>query len=270
MADPVARHSTPARGRPWAIAHRGASHLAPENTLSALRSALALGADMVEVDVRRTADGALVLLHDAILTRTTDVVRVFPSRAPWRVQDFTLDEVRALDAGSWKSTTFTGEVVPTLDEAWEVLHRAGRRLLVEVKEPAVHRGIERDVVAFLRGVAAGSDAGRVIVQSFDLGAMRRLAHEAPEVPTGVLVPLPARDLRAVASWAAYLNPHHRFLDDRYLDAVRAAGLRCLPWTVDRPRAIRRLLRAGVDGVISNRPDLVRSVRAPSVGAHRAD
>jgi glycerophosphoryl diester phosphodiesterase len=267
MADPFARHSRPARGRPWAIAHRGASHLAPENTLSAVRSALALGADMVEVDVRRTADGALVLMHDATLARTTDAVRVLPSRAPWRVQDLTLDEIRALDAGSWKSSTFAGEVVPTLEEAWEVTDRAGTQLLVEVKEPAAHPGIERDVAELVR--AHGGRAG-VVVQSFDTPAMHRLVHEVPGLDVGVLTPVPARRLPALASWATYLNPHHRLVDNAYLDRVHAAGLTCLPWTVDDPRRIRRLLRAGADGVISNRPDLVRAVRAPSVGAHRAD
>lgn len=267
MADPFARHSRPARGRPWAIAHRGASHLAPENTLSAVRSALALGADMVEVDIRRTADGALVLMHDATLARTTDAVRVLPSRAPWRVQDLTLDEIRTLDAGSWKSSTFAGEVVPTLEEAWEVTDRAGTRLLVEVKEPTAHPGIERDVADLVRSRGVGTG---VVVQSFDTPAMHRLVHEVPGLRVGVLTPVPARRLPALATWATYLNPHHLLVDDAYVDRVHAAGLTCLPWTVDDPRRIRRLLRAGVDGVISNRPDLVRAVRAPSVGAHRAD
>lgn len=217
---------------------------------------------MVEVDVRRTADGALVLMHDATLRRTTDAVRAFPSRAPWRVQDLTLDEIRTLDAGSWKSLTFGGEVVPTLDEAWEVMDRAGKGLLVEVKEPAVDPRIERDVAEFVRRHAGGG----LVVQSFDLGAMHRLAHEVPSAALGVPVPVTARELPALATWATYLNPLHRFVDVGYVEAVHSAGLRCMPWTVDNPRAIRRLLRAGVDGVISNRPDVVRAVRATGVMA----
>src|SRR5690349_20560695 len=111
MAPPVPLQPPPV-GQPWVVAHRGASHVAPENTLSALRSALAAGAEMVEVDVRRTADGALVLLHDQSLMRTTDVEVLYPSRAPWRVQDFTLDEICGLDAGAWWSPTYAGESVP--------------------------------------------------------------------------------------------------------------------------------------------------------------
>lgn len=271
MAAPVAPLPPPV-GRAAAIAHRGASHVAPENTLSALRSALAMGADMVEVDVRRTADGALVLMHDETLARTTDVELLFPTRAPWRVQDLTLDQVRRLDAGAWKSSTYRGEPVPTLEEALEVIDRAGSRLLIEVKEPAGQPGIETDVASLLRARRRphGRRAERVVVQSFDLAAMHRFAWEAPEVPTGVLLQVPRRDLAAVAGWASYVNPHHRLVDARYVDALHAAGMRCLSWTVDSPRGIRRLLRAGVDGVISNRPELVRAVRAVKVGGQPAD
>ena len=82
------------------VAHRGASGRAPENTLTALAAAVADGADLLEFDVRRTRDGALVLMHDTTLTRTTDARRVFPGRAPWLVSDFSLAELRRLHAGA--------------------------------------------------------------------------------------------------------------------------------------------------------------------------
>lgn len=271
MAAQVASHQPPV-GHAAAIAHRGASHVAPENTLSALRSALASGADMVEVDVRRTADGALVLMHDETLARTTDVELLLPTRAPWRVQDLTLDQVRALDGGSWKSPTYRGEPIPTLSEALEVIDRAGSRLLIEIKEPASQPGIEADVAQLLRARRAARPGlpEHVVVQSFDLAAMHRFAWEAPEVPTGVLLQVPARELPRVAGWASYVNPHQRLASARYVDTLHAAGLRCFSWTVDSPRAVRRLLRAGVDGVISNRPEVVQAVRAVGVGGQRAD
>lgn len=249
------------------IAHRGASHVAPENTLSALRSALAAGADMVEVDVRRTADGALVLLHDESLARTTDVEVQHPTRAPWRVQDFTLAEVRALDAGAWWSPTYVGEPVPTLAEALEVVGRARSRILIEVKQPKLSPGIEREVAALLRG-RRGVEV-QAVVQSFDTEAMHRFAWEAPHVPTGLLAPIRRERLHRVAGWASYLNPNHRLVDRGHVDAIHAAGMQCLPWTADAPRAIRRLLRAGADGVISNRPEVARAVREVEVGRQRA-
>jgi glycerophosphoryl diester phosphodiesterase len=256
------------QGQPWAVAHRGASHLAPENTLSALRSALARGADMVEVDVRRSADGALVLLHDESLRRTTNVAHVLPGRAPWRVADLTLPEVRGLDAGRWKSPTFTGEVVPTLEEAWDLVRRAGARLLLEVKQPADQPGIMHDVGRLLDERPGAP--GQVVVQSFDSFAVLDFAMARPHVPVGLLAPVAPDDLRHVAPWASYVNPHHRRVTRDYVRAVHEHGMRCVPWTVDDPRRVRRLIDAGVDGVISNRPGVVMRVRRALVGRHPAD
>lgn len=98
------------------IAHRGASGYVPENTLAAVRPGVEQGADLVEIDVQRSADGALVVMHDTTLARTTDVEEVFPDRAPWDVGDFTLAELRLLDAGSWFGHEFAGEPVPTLEQ----------------------------------------------------------------------------------------------------------------------------------------------------------
>src|SRR5690349_18169844 len=95
-----------------AVAHRGASDRAPENTLSAVRLGADLGADAIEVDLQRTRDGALVLLHDSGLARTTDAAVRFRDRGPWSVGSMTLAEVKRLDAGSWKSSRWTGERVP--------------------------------------------------------------------------------------------------------------------------------------------------------------
>ncbi len=254
------------------MAHRGASHRAPENTLSALRSALALGADMVEVDVRRTADGALVLVHDGALDRTTDVAHRFPRRAPWRVRDMTLAEVGTLDAGTWKSSTFAGEHIPTLEESLAVMLRAGSRLLLEIKQPAEYPGIMTEVAEVLRATKrlAPRTPASVVVQSFDTVAVRAFARECPGIPVGVLSPVPAHELPEVATWASYVNPHHRLVHRGYVQALHAAGLRCLPWTADDPSRLRRLLRAGVDGVISNRPDLVRGVASVPMGVRPAD
>ena len=272
MAPPVDRLLRPAgetpAGPPWVVAHRGASHLAPENTLSAVRSALARGADMVEVDVRRTADGALVLLHDATLERTTNVAQIFPARSPWWVQDFTLAEIRRLDAGRWKASTFTGEAVPTLDEAWEAVRRAGAGLLVEVKQPATQPRIMADVSELL--TRRPPAPGQVVVQSFDAFAVLDFADHRPDIEVGLLAPLSVGDLEHVAPWASYVNPHHRRVTRDYVSAVHDHGLRCVPWTVDDPERMRWLMRLGVDGVISNRPGVAMRVRATPVGGHRAD
>lgn len=108
------QENLPTRG---VCAHRGASHSHPENTLAAIDEAVRLGAQQIEIDVRRTADGHLVLMHDATVTRTTDAAEKFPGKASYQVTDFTLAELQTLDAGGWKAPRFAGEKIPTLKEA---------------------------------------------------------------------------------------------------------------------------------------------------------
>ena len=117
------------------IAHRGARHVAPENTLAALRAGIERGADMVEIDVQRTKDGRLVLMHDRDLVRTTNVEKVFPKKKSYDVADLTWAEVRKLDAGAWKRAKFAGERVPTLKQAIRLVYRERAGLLVEIKSP---------------------------------------------------------------------------------------------------------------------------------------
>lgn len=241
------------------IAHRGASARAPENTLAAIREAAAMGADAVEVDVQRTRDGALVLLHDATLGRTTDVAARHPGRAPWSLGSFTLPDVRRLDAGSWKSRRYAGERVPTLRETLRTVGQLGDlRLLLELKLPERHPGIVADLSRVLRVAEVDGliDLRRVVVQSFDVSAVKELKARCPELTVGILGLPPRAHLPALGSWASQVNPHHAALDSSYVEAVHANGMRCLTWTVDRPFAMRRAIRAGVDGVITNKPDLL--------------
>jgi glycerophosphoryl diester phosphodiesterase len=237
------------------VAHRGASAYAPENTLAAVRQAVELGCGLVEVDVQRTRDGALVLLHDVDLGRTTDAARVLPHRAPWRVADLTHDELSRLDAGSWLSPAYAGERIPTLGETVDVLATGDAGLLLEVKHPARYPGITRDVAAVLRA----RPHGRVVVQSFDHAAMHELACLEPSLSIGLLGHPGARRLPALGTWASQVNPHHRRATPSYVEAVHAAGMTCLVWTVDRVPEIQRALALGVDGVITNRPDVARQV-----------
>lgn len=247
------------------IAHRGASADAAENTLAAVRRAIALGADLVEVDVQRTRDGALVVVHDTTLERTTDVRRVLPDRAPWRVADLTLDELRTLDAGSWRSAAEAGEPVPTLDEVIRLLRPSRTGLLLELKAPHLYPGIVSDVVATLRSVPGYVDAavaeGRLVVQSFDFAAMKDHKTQEPSIPVGLLGTPSRSNLPALATWADQVNPSHFSVDKAYVDHVHRLGRRCLVWTVNRGPAMRRALRMGVDGVITNRPAALARVLA---------
>ncbi|GAA5081268.1 glycerophosphoryl diester phosphodiesterase [Thermocatellispora tengchongensis] len=244
------------------VAHRGASAYAPENTLAAFELAAGQGADMFELDVQETKDHELVLMHDTTLTRTTDAERVFPGLAPWRVGDLTLDQIRRLDAGSWFSPEYEGERVPTLGEALREMDDSGLGLLLEIKAPRLYPGIEERVAAELRRHPGWPESGRVVVQSFDWGSMRAFHRLLPGVPIGLLgTPSPA-ELRELAAFADQINPPYATLTAAYVRRVHRLGMRVFAWTVDSPEGMRRVLSYGVDGVISNRPDVLHDVIRP--------
>ena len=122
------------------VAHRGASLKAPENTLSAMTQAVADRADLVGIDVALTADGVPVVIHDDTLARTTDVETAFPGRKPWWVDDFTLAEIRSLDAGTWRAAAYSGEQVPTLKRVLRELVDSPTGMLLEIKRPDIYGG----------------------------------------------------------------------------------------------------------------------------------
>ncbi|GIH95795.1 hydrolase [Planobispora siamensis] len=252
-----------APGRVASVAHRGASAHAPENTIAAFRLARRQQADLFELDVQETRDRRLVLMHDTTLARTTDVERVFPGRAPWRVADFTLAEIRTLDAGSWFAPEFAGERVPTLGESLRAMGDGAMGLLLEIKAPSLYPGIERRVAGELRRhpswVRSGPQGRRLIVQSFDFSSMRRFHRLMPQVPIGLLGTPAAASLPDLARFADQINPAHAGLTARYVRRVHALGMEVFTWTVNGASAMRRAVDLGVDGIITDRPDLLGEV-----------
>ena len=244
-------------------AHRGSSGVAPENTIAAVRLALQQHADVMENDIQRTKDDALVIVHDTNLVRTTDVEQVFPERAPWNVRDFTLAEIKRLDAGSWFDPSFAGERVPTLRE-WvkTVGSRAG--MLLEVKSPELYPGIEIDVDKELRSLPdfrAALRRGEVDVQSFNHAWLRSYKDRAPDVPVGVLFgtrPTEAQ-IADAATWAQQVNPALRVIDEATVDRVHAHGMEIHVWTVNAGQDMRRAASWGVDGIITNYPQVLREI-----------
>lgn len=245
------------------VAHRGSSGAAPENTLAAVRLALAHRSDVVENDIQRTADGELVIIHDTTLARTTDVEQVFPDRAPWNVGDFTLAEIKQLDAGSWFAPEFAGERVPTLAE-WvgAVGSRAG--MLLEPKAPELYPGIEVDIDKELRSLPAFNRAlraDRVVVQSFNHAWLRAYEDLAPDVPVGLLFgsrPTEAQ-IADAATWAQQVNPALGVIDEATVDQVHGRGMEIHVWTVNAGQDMRRAISWDVDGIITNYPQVLRDI-----------
>ncbi|MEU0158429.1 glycerophosphodiester phosphodiesterase family protein [Streptomyces sp. NPDC006261] len=251
---------------PLVVAHRGASGYAPENTLAAADAAKALGIDWVENDVHRTKDGVLVVLHDTGLKRTTDVEEVFPDRAPWAVKDFTAAEVAKLDAGSWFGARFAGARVPTLTQFVNRLERNRQKLLLEIKSPATYPGIERDILRVL-GTAGWLDRShvrdRLVIQSFGAASVKQVHALRPDVTTGFLGTPAVTDLPAYAAFTDQINPSYTTIGADYVAAVqRLKGphgkrLRVNTWTVNDAANAAKVHAWGVDGIITNYPDVVR-------------
>ncbi|MYS88241.1 MULTISPECIES: glycerophosphodiester phosphodiesterase [Streptomyces] len=263
---PVSPARAAGGGVPLVIAHRGASAYAPENTLAAVDKAAGLGIRWVENDVQRTRDGELVVVHDDNLRRTTDVEEVYPGRAPWKVKDFTAAEIARLDAGSWFGPAYAGARVPTLEQFVNRVERHHQKLLLEIKNPELYPGIERQTLKVL-GNEGWLDrshlAGRLIVQSFSADSVRTVHELKPAVKTGVLGTPPMGDLPVYAGFADQINPSYRSLSRAYVSAVQAftgphgRPLEVLTWTVDDAATAQRVAGYGVDGIITNKPDVVR-------------
>ncbi|MEJ5183944.1 MAG: glycerophosphodiester phosphodiesterase family protein [Rectinemataceae bacterium] len=260
--------------RPLVIAHRGFRGIAPENTLLAARRGFETGADMWELDVAASSDGTLVVIHDDTLVRTTNAAALFPGRSPWSVYDFTLEELRSLDAGSWygvadpfkqvqsgrvsrdELASFKGLQIPTLREALELTRELGWRVNIEIKDatgrPCDEWIVER-TAELVRELGMTAD---VLVSSFNHEYLRRMKKAAPEIAIAALIDKPIddpvgrlRDLGAVA-----LNPNFKYLDRATVEKVRNAGFGVLPWTVNAPADMARLLEWGVTGLITDFPD----------------
>lgn len=256
-ASPAAAADGPIQGQDIDVyAHRGVGGVAPENTIASFRAAIEAHADFIETDVQRTADGKLVLIHDATLTRTTNVEELYPDRSPWQVADFTLAEIKTLDAGSWFDPSFAGQRVPTLEELLDLaVGRAG--LDIELKSPELYPGIETQFADELKQhpewVNPAPAAKALVVCSFDHAVLERFHDQLPKVevaPVTNAVP-DAQTLASLAEWADVLVPDFRLLTEDGADRVKAAGLDLVPWTVDSPEFMHAVIDLGADGIITN-------------------
>ncbi len=260
---------------PLVIAHRGFRGIAPENTLVSARRGFDAGADMWELDVAASSDGELVVMHDNTLVRTTDAKTRFPSRSPWDVYDFTLAELKSLDAGSWYAHTdpfmqirsgrvrpeelqsFSGIRIPTLREALDLTKRLGWRVNIEIKDAtgfACESWIVEKTTALVEELGM---VPSVLISSFNHEYLKRAKKAAPEIAVAALIDKPIKNpvqtLREIGAIA--LNPNAKYLDEATVRAVRAAGFGVLPWTVNDTPGMTSLINWGVTGIITDFPDL---------------
>lgn len=216
------------------IAHRGASAYEPENTLRSFNKAIDIGADMVEFDVRQSLDGQLVVIHDRRVDRTTDGMGL--------VSDKSLGELKELDAGM-------GERIPTLEEALELC--GGRtRFVIEIKED----GIEEKVVKRVRDFGLTDD---VFIVSFKSPRIRVVKELDQEMKTGLIVFASTNPVKLAEECGAdAVAPFKWFVTKKLVERAREKGLFLFTWTVDERDRCRALFDMGVNGIVTNRPDLI--------------
>jgi glycerophosphoryl diester phosphodiesterase len=228
------------------MAHRGASGTFPENTLSAFRAAIDAGADMCELDVQLTRDGAVVVIHDDTVDRTTD--------GKGEVAELTLAELKQLDAGArFKDGTLKDERIPTLDEVFGVT--AGRcGLNIELKAG----GLEHQVAQTMQARGAFKDS---IVSSFEWEYLKKIQQLHFNVRIALLADDKPVDLmmNAVAMRAHAINPRWDMVTADLCKAAHERGLKVYTWTVDADARMRALIECGVDGIMTNFPERLRTV-----------
>jgi glycerophosphoryl diester phosphodiesterase len=234
------------------VAHRGATGYAPENTIAGFDLAVDMKADYIEIDVQRSKDGELVIIHDTTVDRTTD--------GTGKVGDLTLQQLQDLDAGSWKGEKFAGESIPTFEEILDRYHgKVG--ILIELKAPELYPGIEEQVAEALKERNLDQPQNeKIIIQSFNFESMKKTDKLLPKVPVGVLTSnrthTTAEALKEFSTYAEWFNPSYGIVTEEVVDQVHAQGMQIGSWTVRSQEAADFLYEMNVDAIITDYPDYV--------------
>ena len=227
------------------IAHRGSSATAPENTLAAFRLAVEQGTDFVELDVQESADGVVVVVHDS------DLMKV--GGASFKIWEADAERIRSVDIGSHAGAQYSGERVPTLAEALEVC-KGKSRVIVELKSYGHDQRLEEKVAEIVEAAGMENDT---IYMSLDHGMVKKLKRLRPSWRCGVLAAKAMGDLTSLG--ADFLAVEKKIATRSFIRRAHRAGQDVYVWTVDDPAQMLAAMGRGVDGLITNKPDLARIV-----------
>ncbi|NFV12756.1 glycerophosphodiester phosphodiesterase [Clostridium sporogenes] len=233
------------------LAHRGASAYAPENTMVAFKKAIDMNADGIELDVHLSKDGRIVIIHDEKVDRTTN--------GKGEVKDFTLDELKKLDAGFWFSDEYEGERIPTLEELLKLINNTNIYLNIEIKAGyRIYPNIEEKVIDMIEKYKI---LDRVIISSFDHYSLVRVKEINLNIKTGMLYEAAlyepwdyARSIKVEA-----LHPNYITLTKEFIDKANINNLEINPYTVNDENDMERLIKSKVTSVITNYPDKAHQI-----------
>lgn len=264
------------------IAHRGARSLAPENSISAAKRAFENHADGWELDVAMSVDGELVVIHDDTLERTSNVKEVFSDRSPWSVYDFTMDDLKKLDVGTWfvESDPFEqiakgnisdqyvgeyqGEPIPTLREALIYTKDNNWWVNIEIKDAS---GTFADAVIVSDVVKLVEELGmedQVLISSFNFDYLKQVKANNQSLPTGVLVNKIVMDPLALMKEldAQAFHPGMKVTYEKQVSLLLKEGYAVNVWTVNEESDMQKLIEMGVTGIITDFPQRAIALLSP--------
>jgi glycerophosphoryl diester phosphodiesterase len=229
--------------KPFITAHRGASGLAPENTMASILLALKLGADFSEIDVQETADGKIIVLHDSNLSRTTN--------QKGKIWKLSFADIQNTDAGSWFSPDFSGEKIPTLESVVDLV--IGKmKLNIELKTNGHHIKLAERVVEIIE---RKNIFDQCVVTSFDLEEVKKVKLLNPKIKTGLIFSkIPQNDI-----WNSefdLFSIDKKLATKEFIQKTHEAGKEVHVWTVNKEKKMRKLIELGVDNIITNIPNVL--------------
>jgi glycerophosphoryl diester phosphodiesterase len=228
------------------VAHRGASRAAPENTLSAMKKAIEFGADYAECDVFQTKDGEIVLFHDEEMERTTGQQGM--------IWEYTLTELREMEVGSWFKEEFKGEPIPILREVIQ-LAKGKIRLNIEVKVSGEDPEIVQKVVDIIRSEGIATEC---MITSFERPVIEEVKIIAPELVTGFIFDEDHPPDIFEGSWE-YVCSKRNIVDAEFVKKAKQKGKKIFVWTVNYPAEMEKLIGLGVDGIITDVPNILKDI-----------
>lgn len=245
--------------KPLIISHRGANRYAPQNTLPAFKESVAIGTDGFETDVHMTRDGKIVICHNYTIDET--------STGKGTIADMTLEQLKRYDYGSYYSKNFEGTEIPTLDEFLSFVETTDISVLnIEIKPPKQSEtGIVKETI---RLVNEHGLHDKLLISSFDPRLLVEAKKLDSSIKTGFLYS-PKSPTTPTMFWRATkyakslgcdaLHPYFLFVTEKYVKEAHDAGIMVNPWTVNLPEAIDKMLKVGVDGIITDLPDVVEKI-----------
>lgn len=230
-------------------AHRGASAIAPENTIAAFRAAAEQGARWVELDVAFSADEKLIVIHDDTVDRT--------SSGTGGLGALTAAEITALDGGSWFDPRFAGEAIPTLETALVALGELGLSANVEIKQHPHHKSLDHLVNAVQDAISRRAAATNIMISSFDPECLKAMHRLEPELEMAMLWTRIPDDWEARLGDipATTIHAHYKGLCIGLLERTKAKGIKVRGWTCNKPIEVVSFWDAGLTGIITDNPEL---------------